>query len=127
MDDSFPKFFDPAAAAARVREKGDILYTEGGFLVIPGGVKRLSTRFKPDGFENYHSLEETITSCVFSALLSQYNENLPPLIGEISVEDCLQHFKILQKHHIKAAHPTFGNTAVDAKHINQFRRRFGNL
>src|SRR5262249_62076345 len=77
VDDSSPHCFRPDRAVRRLRERQDLLFTEGGMLraatplghviYIPEALERVVRDVPPDRFANYDS--HRITGGVLSALL----------------------------------------------------------
>ena len=134
VDDSSPHCLNGVEAFARLRERGDILFTEGGFVsagapmpriahvpqsmtsVIPAEIPRLM-------FSMFDPL--TITGCVLSALISARRPDLPPTIGPIAHEAARQHWRALADLDFTAAALSYEGRALEPGTVAAFREQFG--
>ena len=139
VDDSAPHCFPLAAAARRLEQHGDILFTEGGTLHLPQPFA--STYYYPAAAERAlgvsraqvrHSLDvQEITGCVLSSLLSVRHRHLPPVLGVPDVAACEEHLDVLAElgcsaSPIRGRGNALGEAYVPSDEaIALFRERFG--
>jgi amino acid adenylation domain-containing protein len=133
VDDSAPHVFRADDAFRRLRERGDILVTEGGLLLAP---EPLPIRaYVPDDFEPWlraglvrlvaQSDPRLITGCVFSGLLSARFAHLAPTIGLVDRQAALDHYEALDSLGFKAPDLQLGGSPLDPRVISEFRARYG--
>jgi amino acid adenylation domain-containing protein len=133
VDDSSPHCFRPDRAARRLRERQDVLFTEGGtlrapqplrqVLYLPAELEHLLQAVPAEALANHDPRH--ITGCVFSSLLSAYRADLPPTLGPVSPQACLDHYQVLERLGFRAASLHCDGYAVDGDSVKQFRHRFG--
>jgi acyl transferase domain-containing protein len=129
VDDSSPHCFDHRAAAQRLLERHDILFTEGGMLRSPGPIKRLM--YLPPPIMNQAQIEaavkrkpRNIFGCMFSGLLTASDERLKPTLGLIDVENCFLHYQALERLDFEAADLHCEDFELPPDEIRNFRSRF---
>jgi hypothetical protein len=133
VDDSSPHCFRPDRAARRLRERQDLLFTEGGMLraprplhqviYVPADLERVVPTVPAELFANYDP--HHITGCVLSGLLSAQRAELPPTVGLVSPRACLDHYRALERLGFQAADLHCEGYAPDGDTVRGFRRRFG--
>eukprot|EP01062_Namystynia_karyoxenos_P062513 TRINITY_DN55409_c0_g1_i1.p1 TRINITY_DN55409_c0_g1~~TRINITY_DN55409_c0_g1_i1.p1 ORF type:complete len:406 (+),score=120.65 TRINITY_DN55409_c0_g1_i1:89-1306(+) len=105
VDDSAPHVFDPKKMWARIREKHDVLATEGGPLRLPESLRErfaLPARWSigdPDAFAAGTKKDpREVMGCTLSSLLTA-NEpfRLPPQSGPVGLDDSERHFAKLRE------------------------------
>jgi hypothetical protein len=74
-------------------------------------------------FANYDP--HHITGCVLSGLLSALRADLPPTVGLVNPQACLEHYRALERLGFQAASLHCDGYAVDGDSVREFRRRFG--
>src|SRR5207237_573753 len=100
VDDSSPHCFRLDRAVRRLRERQDVLFTEGGMLraprplrqllYVPAELERFVRDVPAELFANYDP--HHITGCVLSSLLSARRAELPPTVGLVGPGTCLDHY-----------------------------------
>jgi hypothetical protein len=135
VDDSSPHCFRVDRAAHRLRQRQDILFTEGGMLRAPGPLEQVLylpanlEKVVRDGpaelFANYDPRH--ITGCVLSSLLSAQRTDLPPTVGLVGLQMCLDHYHTLEQLGFQAAALHCEGYAVDEGVVAGFRDRFGHV
>ncbi len=136
VDDSFPPCLPVPAAAARLRTRGDILFTAGGFVCAPGRITR-AIALPPAAarFAGHAGLRQAlgkrvpdeITGCILSALLSVVRPDLPAQLGPVGLEACRAHLHALRALGFGAASLGTDAIAPTQVEIAAFRQRFGAL
>jgi hypothetical protein len=111
VDDSSPHCFSVPSARRRLQTAGDILFTEGGVLGSPQPIALL--RHLPRAREEalppavrerlrtHHP--DHITGCVLSSLLTACFEDIQPVLGIPTIEDCLANYRRLTQLGFEAA------------------------
>jgi hypothetical protein len=132
VDDSSPHCFRVDRAVRRLRERQDILFTEGDtlrsphplkqVLYVPADIERVLPAIPAEVIGNYDP--HNITGCVLSSLLSARRADLPPTIGLVGTRACLDHFQTLEQLGFGSALHCDGRT-LDDEGVRDFRRRFG--
>ena len=104
VDDSGPHCFDSEKAKQRLQDQKDILFTEGGAVTLPGGVK--ITQHIPKQLlhvmkngQPYYESPDIIMGCTFSSLLSI----VPATIGSFSIDISRRAYEELKKLGIEGA------------------------
>ena len=104
VDDSGPHCFDSEKAKQRLQDQKDILFTEGGAVTLPGGVK--ITQHIPKQLlhvmkngQPYYESPDIIMGCAFSSLLSI----VPATIGSFSIDISRRAYEELKKLGIEGA------------------------
>lgn len=104
IDDSAPHCFDTKEAFRRLKEKQDIVITEGGVLKAPYQITELRCKdFFNDSLVDYipgiffRRNPYEITSCVFSSILTNHYNEINPTIGFVDVHDSKKHYKLLKE------------------------------
>ena len=134
VDDSAPHCFRPDKAFRRLRDRGDILFTEGGTLAAPTPLHH--TVFLPPAIELVaHSVPRDvlpivtdpmqITGCVVSSLLSTRFPELPPTIGLVDAATAVAHYEKLTSLGFDAAPLHCESVVLEPDAIAAFRTRFG--
>ncbi len=133
VDDSAPHCFRTDHALKRLKEKGDILVTEGGVLAAPEVLPVLAhlPRMIEGGLRDaflaalVQTGPEQITGCVFSALLSSRFSELPPTLGLIDLETSRRHYETLDRLGFSSARLHLDETPLSDELVGDFRARFG--
>ncbi|HEY1376544.1 MAG TPA: thioester reductase domain-containing protein, partial [Gemmataceae bacterium] len=134
VDDSAPHCFHPDKALRRLRDRGDILFTEGGTLAAPEPIRQ--TVYLPPALEAVaRSVPRDllpivtdptqITGCVVSSLLSTLDTHLPPTVGLVDGPTALAHYVQLTELGFDAAPLHCESVAIDPAAVAAFRARFG--
>lgn len=133
VDDSAPHCFRADKAIRRLRERGDILFTEGGTLWAPRPFRQVV--YLPPELELFAHMmprdmlpindPRQITGCVFSSLLSTRHQHLQPTIGLVDGPTCLQHFDMLTQLQFDAAQLHCEGYILEDSVVAKFRDRFG--
>src|SRR5262249_30174091 len=120
-------------AVRRLGERHDILFTEGGMLrapsslgqvlYLPADLERVIPAVPAELFSNYDA--HHITGCVLSSLLSARRAELPPTLGLVGPETCLEHYQALERLGFQAAALHCEGFAPDEDAVRAFRRQFG--
>lgn len=127
IDDSGPHCFSKEEAVARLKSKGDILFTEGGVLQSPNPLTKttfLPPFINPDIMNLYyqHFLSKNeITGCILSGLLSAKYEQLKTVVGPVANEDCMKHYEILKKLSFDGAPLHCDDYVIPVNAIEKFR------
>ena len=108
VDYSFPPVFRVDEAVKRFVTHGDILFTTGGELRLPGVVGE--TIFIPEEVEDLDEGvqgafmkflgsrdKHEITGCVLVSLLTGLKEGVSPTIGPLENRDAIAHFEFLEE------------------------------
>jgi len=136
VDDSFPPCLPVPAAAARLRARGDILFTAGGFVRAPGRISQAIALPPPAARHAGHPglrqalgrrSPDEITGCILSALLSVLRPDLPPQLGPVGLEACRAHLQALRALGFAAAALGAEGFAPTPSEVAAFRQRFGAL
>jgi amino acid adenylation domain-containing protein len=132
VDDSAPHAFRADAALRRVRERGDLLVTEGGVLAAPATLP--ATVHVPawldEGMRSRalallaNEEPRFITGCVLSGLLSARFDDLPPTLGLIDRATALAHYRTLDALGYRSARLHLGDTPLDERTVAGFRARY---
>ena len=120
-----PHCFNKEDAIKRCKEQGDILFTEGDVLKSPESI--FTTYYLPDDIE-LSAIEKnisefynnTITGCVFSSLLSTIYKDIGLTIGEVDLNDCVQHYQRLINSGFESAELHCEDFILDNKIIRSF-------
>lgn len=134
VDDSAPHCFRPDKAIARLRDRGDILFTEGGTLSAPQPIQQ--TVFLPPALEVIARAvprdllplvndPHQITGCIVSSLLGTHDQDLKPTTGLVDDADSVAHFNALAELQFDAAPLHCESLSIDPELIAAFRDRFG--
>jgi acyl carrier protein len=133
VDDSAPHCFRVDRALRRLRERNDVLFTEGGMLCapsplermlyVPADLEKVMPTLPAELFANYDPRH--ITGCVLSSLLSARDEALPPSLGLVGPTTCLDHYRALERLGFEAADLHCENNGLEEDAIERFRHRFG--
>jgi len=132
VDDSAPHCFDRPAAEKRLRERGDVLFTEGGVLQAPEPIPRLLhlprgaealAGLLPSGLPGMPGVAraDEITGCVLSSLLSTRFPDLGPTIGEVTLADSRRHYERLQALGFRGAPLHCEGFSLPAESVARFR------
>ncbi len=132
IDDSAPHCFCPEEAIKRFEKRGDILFTEGGFLRSPEPINKMI--YQPPGFGVKVPMMEqdpfNITGCILSSLLTASFKHIEPTVGIIDVATSMKHYKLLKKLKFKSAdlhcwqESSQKPYVLDEKRIKVFKERF---
>ena len=133
VDDSSPHCFRTDRAIRRLRERRDLLFTEGGALRAPSPLRQVI--YVPEGLERVvpsapaelfagHDPHH-ITGCVLSALLSARQVELPPTVGLVQPQSCLDHYRELERLGFRAAALHCETYRPDQELVRNVRRAFG--
>ncbi len=133
VDDSAPHCFPPDQAIRRFRERGDILFTEGGVLEAPSiipqvvHVPALLERLLPvNPVELLAGTQpRNITGCVLSSLLSSRFASLPPTVGLVDSSSSLRHYAMLEQLGYQAAPLHCEDFVLEEAQVQRFRQRLG--
>jgi acyl transferase domain-containing protein/acyl carrier protein len=132
IDDSAPHCMNAEAAFARFEARGDLLFTEGGFVRAPVAMPR--TVHLPDGLTTTMQTEipqqlfsmltpNEITGCVLSALISATHADLPPRVGIVAPGEAARHLQALRDLGFSAAPLTYEGIALNPAGIAAFHAR----
>lgn len=124
-----PHCFNKKEAIKRCKEQGDILFTEGDVLKSPQSI--FKTYYLPDDIE-LSAIEKniskfydgTITGCVFSSLLSTIYKEIGLTIGEVDLNNSVQHYQKLINLGFEAAELHCEDFILDNKIIKSFREKY---
>ncbi len=107
VDYSFPPVFRLEEAVRRFQAKGDILFTSGGELQMPGVIPE--TVYLPenaqalaegmeDGFLQFLGSrdKEEMNGCILVSLLTGSDERVKATLGPVSLDDALAHYRFLE-------------------------------
>lgn len=132
VDYSFPPVFRLEDAVKRFTQDGDILFTTGGELKMPGVVSE--TIYIPDEVEELSDNLETgfiqflgsrdkheITGCVLVSLLTGRNAAVKPTLGPLTNEDAVAHFQLLEELGIKPAKLQMSGFFLPDEKVKAFR------
>jgi pyochelin synthetase len=138
VDDSVPPCYRREVALARVQERYDLLFAEGGVLHagepigklihVPGAVPQL---MGPEGVEEFlrnspdASSPSGITSCILSSLLTARVDGLAPSVGPADPGRCAQHVDALLQLGFEAGPLQCDGELLSAEAISRFREQFG--
>jgi predicted amino acid dehydrogenase len=133
VDDSNPHCFRLDRAIRRLRERQDLLFTEGGMLraaaplghvlYIPEALEQTARDLPADLFANYDP--HHVMGCVLSGLLSARRPDLPPTVGLTVLRACQAHYEAVTSLGFRAAALHCENYALEEGAIRNFRRHFG--
>lgn len=133
VDDSYPHCFDPIAAAQRLAQKADILFTAGGIVRAPAPIRCLV--HAPAGADAIiqqlfgeaflHRDPHAISGCVLSSLLSASCDDLPPVLGLPRPTACRAHHAALHAMGFRAAPPHCLGRRLDERSVARFVARYG--
>jgi amino acid adenylation domain-containing protein/thioester reductase-like protein len=134
VDDSAPHCFRPDKAFRRLRERGDILFTEGGTLAAPAPIRQ--TVFLPPALEAVARAvprdvlpvltdPTQITGCIVSSMLSTRFPELPPTVGLVDAPAAVAHYEKLTELGFDAAPLHCEGVVLGGETIAAFRSRFG--
>lgn len=126
-----PHCFNKTAAIKRYQQQGDILFTEGDVLKSPQAI--FKTYYLPEDIEELSIVEKnitpfydhTITGCVFSSLLATNYQDISLIIGEVELNDCVQHYQKLIHLGFEAAELHCEDFILDHQLIKSFTEKFG--
>jgi amino acid adenylation domain-containing protein len=134
VDYSFPPVFRVAEAIRRVKEHGDILFTTGGELRLPGTINE--TIHLPEAAEELAGGEglqdglmrflasrdpHEITGCVLVSLLTNQKPEIKPTLGPVKIEDALAHYRYLTELGIQPARLQMSGWFVPEESISAVR------
>ena len=127
VDDSAPHCFSPQEAVARLIEKNDLLFTEGGVLESPRPLRRQV--YLPAGsgltvltsFERHFFASSEITGCILSSLLSASYQDLPPTLGQPTGQECCRYYLKLKELGFRGAAAHLQNFVLPENSIERFR------
>jgi amino acid adenylation domain-containing protein/thioester reductase-like protein len=134
VDDSAPHCFRPDKALRRLRDRGDILFTEGGTLAAPAPIRQtvylpealeLVARAVPRDVLPIVSDPTQITGCIISSLLATRFEQLPATVGLIDAPAAVAHYEKLTELGFDAAPLHCESVVLPADATAAFRDRFG--
>jgi hypothetical protein len=130
IDDSSPHCFDRERAIQRLREREDILFTEGGMLRSPQPIHKLM--YVPPILPRSEQLDAMITrnpseifGCIFSSLLSSRQEGIEPSLGIVDVRASSKHHTLLRQLGFEAADLHCEEFVIPAESVRSFQQRFG--
>jgi hypothetical protein len=133
VDDSNPHCFRLDRAIRRLRERQDLLFTEGGMLraatplghviYIPEELEQTARDLPADLFANYDP--HHVMGCVLSGLLSARRPDLPPTVGLAVLRACQAHYEAVTSLGFRAPALHGENYALEEGAIRNFRRHFG--
>lgn len=128
VDDSAPHCFAVEQAMQRLKNQGDILFTEGGILKPSEPIKRLV--YLPNNINKIMTPEQrheyldrdpfNITGCVLSSLLSTRFNHLTPTIDLVRLETSLDHYKVLRQLGFQAADLCCSGDKLPSELIRKF-------
>lgn len=135
VDDSGPHCFSTEMARARLEERGDILFSEGGFLRspqpitsvvrLPRHIEQMVPQAQIDEYFLAHDPHH-LTGCILSGLLSAQFPDVAPTLGAfIEPSISIHHYRTLEKLGFTAAALHCDAFAIAPERITAFRRRFG--
>ena len=133
---SEPKCFSYSKAIERVIKKGDIMFSEGGFVRSSTEIKRyvsISELYKTNtATSNVNSAypqifsKNDITGCIFSSILIAKN-NLKPIIGNnIELSEIIKHYNILKENNYSGSSFKIDDYLIPEHIIHQFNKCFSN-
>jgi hypothetical protein len=134
VDDSAPHCFRADKAFRRLRDQGDIMFTEGGTLAAPQPLQQtvflppaleLVARSVPRDVLPIVSDPTQITGCIISSLLTTRFANLPPTVGLVEPATAVAHYEKLTELGFDAAPLHCESVVLDPETIAAFRIRFG--
>jgi amino acid adenylation domain-containing protein len=134
VDDSAPHCFRADKAFRRLRDAGDILFTEGGTLASPTPLRQvvflppaleLVARAVPRDVLPVVTDPTQITGCIMSSLLSTRYADLPPTIGLVAADEAVAHYDRLTSLGFDAAPLHCESVMLDSALVAAFRERFG--
>jgi hypothetical protein len=132
VDDSAPHCFAVDDALRRLRDSGDVLFTEGGVLRMPqasGAVRylpRVAARTaNPEYLEWFAEYDPMhLAGCMLSGLLSACFDDLEPTVGPIGDDACFRHHERLARLELRAADLQCMGHLLPEESIRSFRERF---
>lgn len=137
VDYSFPPVFRVDEAIKRFATAGDILFTTGGELRLPGVVGE--TIYLPEGVEDLdegvqgafmHFLgsrdKHEITGCVLVSLLTGLKEGVKPTLGPLQNEDAVAHFEFLEEFGVVPARLQMSGFFLSDEGVAAFRDKLKN-
>jgi amino acid adenylation domain-containing protein len=129
VDDSAPHCFEPVRAIERLQARRDLLFTEGGVLKSTRPIEQL--RYLPDELrarpgttflEGLATFDPSnITACVLSSLLGLEEYNLKPTLGQVQIQDALEHYRRLGELGFEAADLHCNEFSISPALIEAFR------
>ncbi|MBN2853006.1 MAG: amino acid adenylation domain-containing protein [Clostridia bacterium] len=131
IDDSGPHCFSTEDAIKRLKEKRDVLFTEGGVLESTQTINKriyLPDEIKEKVLTSYFlhfSTRKEITGCILSSLLTTKYEDFKPVLGTASVEECIMRYKLLKELKYLGAIPHCDNYIIPEEYIVEFKSKFG--
>lgn len=132
IDYSIPRCFSREKAIKRLESRQDILFSDGGALHTDKTMQKeyyIPEQIDLSAFDQiyHHFLSETeITGCILSGLMIA-KSNLNPIIGQVSPEDCLVHYKVLKENGFSGPMPQCDDYLIPSEHFSCFIRRFGSM
>ena len=134
VDDSAPHCFDPQRAAQRLRQRRDLLFSEGGLLRSPHAFREL--RYAPPIVEQTMTAEQfdalfmrrdpyEIMGCTLSSLLSARFAQLPPTVGFVDTQTSQDYYGLLKRLGFEAAQLQCADWVLSEEIGRAFRRQFG--
>jgi hypothetical protein len=133
VDDSAPHCFNSRKAVERFKRHEDILFTEGGALLMRDPIRRV--RYLPRRVERMidpsalasfswrHPFH--IAGCAFSSLLLARFEKLKPTLGLIDDDSCRDHYELIRQLGYEAGRLHCEDYLLPERSIANFRSRFG--
>ena len=106
VDYSFPPVFRVDEAVKRFVTQGDILFTTGGELRLPG----VGSRDKHE-----------ITGCVLVSLLTGLKEGVSPTVGPLENLDAVAHFEFLEEFGVVPARLQMTGFFLPEEGVSAFR------
>ena len=83
----------------------------------------MTSAFKDKYHQNFTSGPD-ITGCILSSLLSAKHVELKPVVGQVEIEDCMQHYEKLTDLGYRGAHLHCDDFLIDRVFIDEFRSRY---
>eukprot|EP01065_Artemidia_motanka_P026143 TRINITY_DN31061_c0_g1_i1.p1 TRINITY_DN31061_c0_g1~~TRINITY_DN31061_c0_g1_i1.p1 ORF type:complete len:415 (+),score=102.05 TRINITY_DN31061_c0_g1_i1:79-1323(+) len=131
VDDSAPHVFNTRAMWKRIRERRDVLATEGGPLRLPEPLRErfaLPTRWSlddPDGFAAGTKKDpREVMGCTLSSLLTAKEPvRLRPQTGPVESDDSVRHFEKLRELRCEGCDLNIDEVPLPPECIAEFRKR----
>jgi hypothetical protein len=138
VDDSVPPCYRRELALARVEERHDLLFAEGGvlrageridkLLHLPAAMPQMIGQEGVDGFLRNSpdvSSPEGVTSCILSSLLTTQVDGLTPSVGPGESSSSAKHVDALLELGYEAGPLQCDGALLNEESIRRFRDRYG--
>jgi len=134
VDETVPPSFSRQEALRRLKERGDILFTEGDLLQLPAPSavfahvpEQAERSLKKAGREDFLAYDpHTITGCVLSGLLAARCEGIGPTTGLADAASCTENYRRLVALGFEAAALRCGGRLLEESAVAAFRSHYGN-